>query len=184
MLLAFTTFWRHYPQYLQCGKSKPTIQIQEFDSNIYNHRGAYITTIPSTRLQWSWDKLIQNKTHHMANFLQPSPQDSGTKILWLAQWYITILPKKITSKNITPTTTIKPSTHGHQVLMHVGTHPSIPLRPPLSIHPPIHPSLSLSHSLNTQTVSLQFCFCSSLCNFRCGSCNQDILASLLTACIL
>jgi hypothetical protein len=32
--------------------SRPTILIQGPDSNIFDHIGAYITTIPSMRLQW------------------------------------------------------------------------------------------------------------------------------------
>ena len=88
----------------------PTIQIQSLDVNIFDHTWAYIASIPLTRLQWLWDRYTPNKTHHMANFLQPPQQDFVTEILWLLQCYVVILPKKITKKKIlTPKTTTKHS---------------------------------------------------------------------------
>ena len=38
--------------------------------------------------------LPHNNPQHLTNFLQPPPQDFETKILWLIQQYIIILPKK------------------------------------------------------------------------------------------
>jgi hypothetical protein len=86
----------------------PTIQIQSLDANIFDHTWAYIAFIPLTRLQRLWHKYTQNKTQHMADFLQPPSQE----ILWLQLCYVAILQKKINQKNIiTLKTTTKHSTH-------------------------------------------------------------------------
>ena len=89
--------------------TKPTIQIQGAETNIYDQTGAYILTMPLTRLQWLWERYNQNQTHHMIHFLNPPPHDFATKILWLTQRYVTNLPKR-KPKKIIQTTTTNPST--------------------------------------------------------------------------
>ena len=81
--------------------NKPTIQIQDKMSNIYDQKGNYITSLKTERLQWLWNCFCCNRLPHLANFLQPPPQDFETEVLWLIQQYITILPKK-KPKNIPP----------------------------------------------------------------------------------
>jgi hypothetical protein len=79
--------------------TKPTIQIQGTETNIYDPTGAYVLTMPLTRLQWLWERYSQSQTHPMLHFLNPPPQDFTTEILWLTQRYVTILPKRKPKKH-------------------------------------------------------------------------------------
>ena len=74
--------------------NKPTIQIQDLESHIYDQDGNYMATITTNRLHWLWNRYSHNNLPHLSNFLQHPPQDFETEILWLIQRYITILPKE------------------------------------------------------------------------------------------
>ena len=81
--------------------NKPTLQVQGAKSHIYDQGGNYRAIITTKRLHWIWNPYSHNNLLHLTNFLQPPPQDFETKILWLLQRNIPILPKK-KPKNIQP----------------------------------------------------------------------------------
>ena len=85
--------------YINIITTKPTIQIQGTESNIYDQTGAYILTIPLTRLLWLWERYNQNQTHPMIHFLNPPPQDFVIELFMVDQRYITILPNKKPKKH-------------------------------------------------------------------------------------
>ena len=74
--------------------TKPTIQIQASEANIYDFRGHYMATLTIERLQWLWDQFSHNSHTHLTHEIQPPPQNFETEVLRLIQRYITILRKK------------------------------------------------------------------------------------------
>jgi hypothetical protein len=92
--------------------NQPTIQIQNSEANIYDQRTNYMATITTERLQWLWNQFSYDHFLQTTKILQPPSQNFETKILWLIQRYIIILPKR-KPKNIQPKN------------MHLTIHPTI-----------------------------------------------------------
>ena len=64
---------------------KNTIQTQNKLTHIYEDTGRYLTTIPTTKLTWLWQKYYKN--HYNTHGLVPPTQPYETEIVWLYQQY-------------------------------------------------------------------------------------------------
>ena len=104
--------------------SQPTIEVEQEKARIFDHTRTYISTIFLEQLKWLWERHMENQTNPLVATLQLPPQDFATKIAWLLNIYIVVLPRKKNQKHTTNRSTPKHTPNNHNIPNnHLPTHP-------------------------------------------------------------